>query len=117
MVEQAEFLEHDADVTPHLQQRILVERGGVLAEQGDATAGRTQRQQQQFEQRSLAGPRGASEEMERAGFDAEIEIAEDLGPLPIAQADIGELDHRAIRSESVVRHHNSGIPPGRGSHP
>ncbi len=32
MVEQAEFLEHDADMPAHLEQRILVERAHVPAE-------------------------------------------------------------------------------------
>ncbi len=99
MVEQAEFLEHDADMAAHLQQGILVERGGILAEQGDAAAGRLQRQQQQAQQRGLARTGGAGEEVECAGFDPECEIAQDLWALAIAQADIGELDHRVIRSE------------------
>jgi hypothetical protein len=47
--------------------------------------------------------------MERARFDAEIEIAQDLRALTIAQADIGKLDHRAIRSESLDWHHNSDL--------
>ena len=39
--------------------------------------------------------------MKAARLDTEVEIAQDLGALSVTEADIGKLDHRAVRSESI----------------
>ena len=67
-----------------------------MAEQGDQPARRPQRQEQQPQQRGLAGAGRAGEELERMRLDAEREVAQDLRPQPVAQADIFESDHPAL---------------------
>ena len=47
---------------------------------------------------------------ERAGLDREIEIAKDLGALPIAQTGIGEFDHSGDVSESAGAMIAAGLP-------
>src|SRR6185312_12922165 len=66
VVEQAEFLEHDADMPAHVEQRILVELADIAPEHGERAAARLQRQQQQAQQRRLARPGRTGEKMERA---------------------------------------------------
>ena len=56
-------------------------------------ARRLEREEQQAQQRGLAGAGGSGEELERMRLDAEREVAQDLGPEPVAQADILESDH------------------------
>ena len=93
MIEQAEILEHDPDAPPQRGQRILAQRRDVMAEQGDQPARRPQREEQETQQRALAGAGGAGEELERAGVDAEGEVAQDLGTEAIAQSYMLEPDH------------------------
>ena len=55
VIEQAEVLEHDADAAAQHRQRVLAQRRGVVIEQADQAARRPQRQEQQAQQRRLAG--------------------------------------------------------------
>ena len=93
MVEQPEILKHDADAAAQRGDGILGQGGDVMAELGDQAAGRLQRQEQQPQQRGLAGARGAGEELEGVRLDAKAEVAQDLGPEAIAQSDVLESDH------------------------
>ena len=88
MVEQAKILEHDADAPPERGDLVLVEFGGVLAENTDGSARRAQRQQHQPQQRRLAGAGRPGEELKALRRDGEIEVADDLGADAVAQADI-----------------------------
>ena len=98
MVEQAEILEHDADAAAQRRRprpsisvatswpnRVIRPRVGL------------QRQEQQAQQRGLAGAGGAGEELEGMRLDAEGEVAQDLRPQAVAQADILESDHAPLR--------------------
>src|SRR3954453_18463263 len=93
VIEQAKILEHDPDAPPQRRQRILAQRRDVMAEQRDQPARRPQREEQETQQRALAGAGGAGEELERTGVDAEGEVAQDLGTEAIAQSYMLEPDH------------------------
>ena len=93
MVEQPEILEHDADPSPQAGDVVLGERGGVLAEQLDEAARRLQRQEDQAQQRGLAGAGRPGEELEGLRLDREGDVAQDLGTHAVPQADILESDH------------------------
>jgi hypothetical protein len=84
VVEQAKILEHDADAPAQRRERILGQGRDVVAEYGDKTARRPQRQKQHAQERGLACPRGPGQELERMGFDPERQIAQDLRSKPIA---------------------------------
>src|SRR3954466_29322 len=86
VIEQAKILKHDPDAPPQRRQRILAQSRDVMAEQGDQPARRPQREEQETQQRALAGAGGAGEELERTGVDAEGEVAQDLGTEAIAQS-------------------------------
>ena len=84
----------------------------VVAEQGDQAARRLQRQEQQPQQRGLAGAGRAGEELERMRLDAEGEVAQDLRPQAVAQADILESDHARLR-QCLPGRRMPGRPAGR----
>src|SRR3954454_8797510 len=90
MVEQPEILQHDADPFAQIGNLVLAQQGDVVAEQVDQAASRPQRQEQELQQRGLAGARGPGEKLEGMGWNLEVEIAQDLGPQAIAQSDIFE---------------------------
>src|SRR6266481_4940457 len=69
-----------------------------MAEQIDQPAGRPQRQEQQFQQRRLAGARRPGEELEGMGWDQEVEVAQDLLPQSVSQSDIFEPNQAQLRS-------------------
>ncbi|MDT4879853.1 hypothetical protein FQZ97_1155640 [compost metagenome] len=100
MIEQAEFLEDDADMTAHLQQAVLIELADVLVEHRHLATARFQREQQQTQQAGLARAGGAGEKMKGAGLDGKGEIAEDLGTIAIAQAHIGKIDQERMLPSS-----------------
>src|SRR5580692_4066389 len=104
VVEQAEILEHQADAAAQRGAAVLGERRRILVEHGDQAAGRLERQEQHPQQRGLAGARGAGEELERFGVDAEGQVAQNLGASPVAQADIFEADHAVLRNAGAGRH-------------
>src|SRR5438132_13152821 len=79
MVKQPEILKYDADAPPHACQRVLAEGSDIVAEQRDQSARGPQREEQQAQERSLAGAGGAGDELERPRIDTEREIAQDLG--------------------------------------
>ena len=64
MIEQAKILQHDADPLAQVGDLILAEQRDVVAEQIDQAAGRPQRQEQQPQQRGLAGAGRAGEKLE-----------------------------------------------------
>ncbi len=90
MVEQAEFLEHHPDAAAKDGMVRRRQGGDVLAEQVDQPLGWPGGQIDQLEQGALAGPRGAGEEMERAGGQGEGEVLEGLGRPAIAHRHVVE---------------------------
>src|SRR6202043_193288 len=69
-----------------------------MAEQVDQAAGRPQRQEQQPQQRGLAGAGRAGEELEGVGRDLETKVAQNLRAKPVAQSDIFEPNQAQLRS-------------------
>src|SRR5215211_3970429 len=63
VVEQPEILENDADAPAQRRQCILAKRRDIMAEQGDEPAGRPERQEQESQQRGLAGARRSGQEL------------------------------------------------------
>src|SRR5580704_11204506 len=103
VVEQAKILEHQADAAAQGGAAVLGQRRRILVEHGDQAAGRTQRQEQHAQERGLAGARGAGEELERVGVDAEGQVAQNLRASPVAQTDIFEADHAVLRNAQAGR--------------
>ena len=64
MIEQAKVLQHDADPLAQIGDLVLAEQRDIVAEQIDEAAGRPQRQEQQPQQRGLAGAGRPGEELE-----------------------------------------------------
>src|ERR1700740_3258961 len=64
-----------------------------MTELGDQAPRRPHRQKKQPQQRGLASAGRPGEELKRMRVDTEREVAQDLGPKPIAQAHILESDH------------------------
>src|SRR5581483_8353845 len=64
MVEQAEVLKHDADAAAKRGQCVLVQRRHVVAELGDQSTRRLEREEQKPQQRGLTGARRSGEELE-----------------------------------------------------
>ena len=91
--------------------RVLVERRGVLAEYFDDAAGRLQRQQHQPQQGRLAGAGRPGEKLKALRFDGETEVAHDLDPHPISQADIFEAKQMQplCDARSAFSDWNSGV--------
>jgi hypothetical protein len=58
VVEQPEVLKHDADPPAQRRKLVLGQRRNVAVEDRDQAAGRLERQEQQTQQRRLAGPDG-----------------------------------------------------------
>jgi hypothetical protein len=79
MVEQSKILKYYPDTPPHACQRVLAEGGDIVAEQRDQSTRGPQRQEQQAQERALAGARGPGDELERPCIDTEGEIVQDLG--------------------------------------
>ena len=94
MVEQPKILKDDADATPEAGDGVLVEGRGVLAEYLDDAARRLQRQQHQPQQRRFAGARRPREKLKALSFNGEGEVADDLDPHAVSQADIFEAKQR-----------------------
>ena len=115
MVEQAKILEHDADAAPQRRHRVLRQCRDVVAELGDQAARRLERQEQQPQQRGLAGAGGPGQELERMRLDAEREVAQDLRAQPIAQADVLKSDHTPLRSNSPKARATPGRPGAKTS--
>ena len=98
MVEQPEILQHDADALAQVRDLVLAEQRDVVAEQVDEAARRPQRQEQQPQQRGLAGARRAGQELEGMGRDQERQVAQNLRAEPVAQTDIFEPNQAQLRS-------------------
>ena len=98
MIEQAKILQHDTDPLAQVGDLILAEQRDVMAEQIDQAAGRPQRQEQQPQQRGLAGAGRAGQELEGMGGDHETEVAQNLRAKPVTQTDIFEPNQAQLRS-------------------
>ena len=114
MVEQPEILQHDADPLAQVRDLILAEQRDVVAEQIDEAAGRPQRQEQQPQQRGLAGAGGAGQELEGMGGDQEREVAQNLRAEPVAQTYIFEPNQAQLRSMGdLTENRDPAARPGR----
>jgi hypothetical protein len=91
MIEKAEFLEHHAHAPPEAGELVLGDLGDILPEEGDQAARRLDREQDQPQERGLAGSRGAGEELEGIGLDGKGQVAQDLGPHAVTHAHILEM--------------------------
>ena len=111
MVEQAKILEHDADAAPQRRHRVARQRRHVVTELGDQAARRLERQEQQPQQRGLAGAGRPGQELERVRLDAEREVAQDLRAQPVAQADVLESDHPPLSDKFPKRPRESRPGP------
>src|SRR5467141_3007111 len=98
MIEQAEVLQHDTYSLAQVGNFIFAEHRDVVAEQIDQAAGRPQRQEQQPQQRGLAGAGRPGEELEGMGGDQETEVAQNLRAKPVTQSDIFEPNQAQLRS-------------------
>jgi len=98
VVEQAKILQHDADALAQVGDLLLAQQRNVVAEQIDQAPCRPHRQEQQPQQRGLAGTRGAGEELEGMGRDQERQVAQNLRAEPVPQTDIFEPDQAQLRS-------------------
>ena len=82
VIEQAEILEHDADAPAQRGERVLAERGDVVAEQRDQAAGRPHRQEQQPQQRDLPAPDGPVRNWNECGSMRKLRSRRTSGPRP-----------------------------------
>ena len=83
-------------------ERVAGDADDVAAEERDQPAGRLHGQEDQPQQRRLAGARRAGQELERVRLDREGEVAQDLRPHAVAHADILELNHRPLGGERAI---------------
>ena len=93
VVEEAKILEHDANSPPEVGEQILIERDNIAVKQGDETARRLQRQEQELQERGLAGAGRPGEELERVRLDAKGKVAQDFRAKPIPQSDVFKPHH------------------------
>ena len=75
----------------------LGEVGHFAAEHRDQAARRLQRQEEQADQRRLAGAGRAGQELERLRRDVEGQVAQHFRPHAVAQADVFEADQGVVR--------------------
>ena len=108
MVEQAEILQHDADALAQIGDLVLAEQRDVAAEQIDQPARRPQRQEQQLQERGLAGAGWPGEELERMGRNQETEVAQNLRPQTVPQSDIFEPNQAQLRLGPAVTARRKG---------
>src|SRR6185312_1715322 len=99
---QSKVLEYDANAAPQRRDRISRQCRDVMTELSDQAAGRLERQEQQSQQRGLAGAGWPGQELERVRLDAEREVAQDLRAQPVAQADVLKSDHPP-RSDKIQK--------------
>src|ERR1700694_356119 len=98
VIEQAKVLQYDADPLTQIGDLILAQQRDVMAEQIDQAAGRTQRQEQQPQQRGLAGAGRSGEELEGMGGNQETKVAQNLRAKPVTQSDVFEPNQAQLRS-------------------
>jgi hypothetical protein len=100
VVEQAEFLEDDADIAPELEQAVLVERFDTSSPNIvtlDRALGLDGEEQQAQKRLVLPAPDGPGEEMERVpGSMEKLRSLKDLRAVAVTQPDILELDDCAV---------------------
>src|SRR6185312_2275363 len=111
MFDQAEILEHDADLAAQRRQLAPGRRGDVATEQRDEAARRPLGQIHELQQAGLAGAAGPGEEVEGTGCELHADVAQHLGPRAIPHADILETNQGARSpSHRGASHH---APPGQ----
>src|SRR5258707_6429592 len=112
VIEQAKVLQHDADPLAQARDLVLAEQRDVVAEQIDQPAGRPQRQEQQPQQRGLAGAGGPGEKLEGVGGDQETKVAQNLRTQSVTQSNVFEPNQAQLRS---MWGGAGGHPPARNS--
>ena len=113
MIDQAEILEHNADLAPQQGQRVARQRRQVLRRTAktaprDGTLGEIHEAQQ----RRLAGAARPGEEMERAGLEPQGDVAQHLGAGAIPHRDILEA-HQASDSPRRTMARRAGSRPAK----
>ena len=98
VIQQAKVLQHDADPLAQIGDFILAEQRDVMTEQVDEAARRPQRQEQQPQERGLAGAGGTGEKLEGVCGNQETEVAQNLRAEPVPQSDIFEPNQSQLRS-------------------
>src|SRR6202012_2267824 len=93
-----EILQHDTDPLAQIRHFVLAEQRDVMAEQIDKATRRPQRQEQQLQQRGLAGAGGSGKKLEGMRGDNETEVAQNLRAEPVTQPDIFEPNQAQLRS-------------------
>src|SRR5207237_1390600 len=91
VADQAEILEHHSDPPAERWKRVARRLAQLLAEQLDPPPRRPLGKVEQLQKRRLASTRRAGEEVEGAGAQAEIEVAEHFGTGAVAQANTVEF--------------------------
>jgi hypothetical protein len=111
LVDQPGVLKNHPDPAPQRGPGGAIERGGIASEQCQPAVRRSLGEGHDLQQRSLAGAARAGQEIERARFQIERNVGQDLDAGVGALPDMFELDHRDLRSryESRVRGRDLGI--------
>lgn len=105
MIEQPEFLEHDAHPAAHGGQLVARQVRCALAKEGDFPVARTQGQIEQLQQTRLAGTGRTGQEGERTRFQNEINAAKDIFRGIVAQGNGFEADRHVVKGvESEIAH-------------
>src|SRR5581483_302697 len=102
VIQEPKILQHDSNSLAQIGDLVLAEQRDILAEKIDQAPGRPEREKQQLEQRSLAGPRRPREKLEGMGGNLETEVAQDFRAESIAQTDIFEPNQVQLRSTEGV---------------
>ena len=102
MVEQAELLEHDADVAAHLEEAVLFRARwtswpNMVARPrlGFSDSSRS------LSSEVLPEPDGPVRKWNEPGSMRKVEVSQDLRAVAVAAGRHGELDHAVMCSESV----------------
>lgn len=88
MIEQAKILKYDADAAAQIRPAGGGDAGHILAEEVDEATCRLDGHEKEAQQAGFTGTRGAGEEVQRAGAEVEVHIAQDFRASTIAERDI-----------------------------
>jgi hypothetical protein len=102
VVQQAEILEHHADLAAHERPLGAGQIRHVPSEQGDSAAARALGQIDQAQERRLAGPAWTEKVMERPGLQVKRQAAQNLRTRIIAKRDVLEANHGACVPFSIA---------------
>ncbi len=92
MREETEVLEDDPDAASERGQLDAPQDRDIAVEQGNDAARGAMREVQQLQQRRLARATRTEEEVERAGFEREADVAEYFGTRAVAHPDVLETN-------------------------